>query len=457
MSQCSATVAATGSSSGRCRALSETLNHMLDAPRTISFSGSSHALEGLEVGVASTTAGQVGRPLGSGRLGDVAPSTAAGAAADGDPRAEDTAGVTHLELGPRTRLLGVAVDEVDIGKLVEVAARAGDEEPSGDARPPLADCEGRLVGAVLVDPLGQIGPTAPAVVQLELVDPVDREELMAGGAAQPPGEGGDRYADRRVAGRRRSSGRTARLRSDVIPAAGRARWTWARRRGSEMSIPPPPQASSPRTTTLMPGRSTTAPTPAAVMSWLGRALPMRVGWRCVRAHSSPPPSAGAVASKSQRGADDQLGSSRRSCSRTSGSTSRRLIGALQRSHGRSSGRRSSPAAACSVGLVAELSDGQGGALVQPAIQLLLGPFGDFGANGSRVGDELGPAGAAAREGAPHGGASSGAICAPRLGRALSLWCRTAPTSTPANPRSSARLLNGVVVNPSTRRPKVACS
>ena len=54
--------------------------------------------------------------------------------------------------------------------------------------------------------------------------------------------------------------------------------------GSEIGRPRFPQASRPRTTTLIPGRSTTAPTPAANISWLGRALPIRVAWRAARAH-----------------------------------------------------------------------------------------------------------------------------------------------------------------------------
>ena len=77
----------------------------------------------------------------------------------------------------------------------------------------------RLVGAVLVDPLGQVGAPAPAVVQLELVHPVDGQELVAGRAAQPAREGRDRHTDRRegVIGGRRVARRGAHRRD---PGAG---------------------------------------------------------------------------------------------------------------------------------------------------------------------------------------------------------------------------------------------
>lgn len=76
---------------------------------------------------------------------------------------------------------------------------------------------------------------------------------MTGRAAQSPRKRGDGHADvgERVVG------------------------------GLLIGMPPAPHASSPRTITLIPGRSTAAPTPAVVMNWLGRALPILVGSRRV--------------------------------------------------------------------------------------------------------------------------------------------------------------------------------
>lgn len=44
-------------------------------------------------------------------------------------------------------------------------------------------------------PPREVGSTSPPVVQLELVDTVNGQQLVACGAAQPTGEGGDGDAD----------------------------------------------------------------------------------------------------------------------------------------------------------------------------------------------------------------------------------------------------------------------
>ena len=71
-SQCSAMVAATGSSCGRCSALTVTPNHRFEAPSTISLSGWSQGPKVCRCGWRPRQRGRFAAPLGAGRRGDVA-------------------------------------------------------------------------------------------------------------------------------------------------------------------------------------------------------------------------------------------------------------------------------------------------------------------------------------------------------------------------------------------------
>jgi hypothetical protein len=148
--------------------------------------------------MTAPAARQGGRAPGAGRSGNVRTPAAASNAADGDSGPEHAAGITHFQLGTRAWPLGISVDVVDVREFVEVAVRADHEEASWNAGAALGWRDACLLAAVSMDPSGQVRAASPAVVELELVDTVDREQLVAGRAAEPPGKRCDRHAGGRV-------------------------------------------------------------------------------------------------------------------------------------------------------------------------------------------------------------------------------------------------------------------
>jgi hypothetical protein len=89
------------------------------------------------------------------------------------------------------------MDKVDVRELVQVSARTGNDETRRNAGSSSYDCAA-LSGAVAVHPFSQIGPASIPVNEFELIHSINREELMANGAAQPSWKRSDRSADVRV-------------------------------------------------------------------------------------------------------------------------------------------------------------------------------------------------------------------------------------------------------------------
>lgn len=223
--------------------------------------------------------------------------------------------------------------------------------------------------AARVDELGEVGAAAEAVDQVELAgwSSGPRRWQRAQRTQRGNGATGTPTRDQGSSASRGSQGAERSART----CGPRTRCTSSSSRGSSIvSCRSGLQASMPRTMTLIPGRSTTAPTPAVVTRLLGRALPIRDGG------VGAPRRVGRVTVALRRPRRRPTPARRRAtgrCARAAaGSPVRPPGGCAVRSRGPRR-RRLDLAGASHVGgeLVPELPGGQRGAPVVPPVEAVL--------------------------------------------------------------------------------------